>query len=135
MKRILPLLLLPFAVSADVAWTKYALSHQAPYPAALVGRPTNLARFAQTTFTVEGNTRTGWQDKAWSSSMTLVTNGVFDLIGSNSDEGYLYPMQTGSSAAFVFGVPARVDEVRVYSAWRDNGRIDVGVASVDVCDA
>jgi hypothetical protein len=137
MKRILPLLLLTIAVSAraDGAWTKYALSHQAPYPAALVGRPDNLARFSQTTFTPEGNTRTGWQDTAWRSPMSLVTNGVFDLIASGSDEGHLYPMQTGSSAVFVFGVPARVDEVHVYSAWRDNGRIDVEVTSVDVCDA
>jgi len=137
MKRILPLFLLAFAVSAraDGAWTKYPLSHQAPYPASLVGRPTNLARFAQTTFTTEGNTRTGWQDTAWRSPMSLVTNGVFDLIASGSDEGHLYPMQDNSSAVFVFGVPARVDEVHVYSAWRDDGRIDVGVASVDVCDA
>ena len=137
MKRILPLLLLSFVVfaRADGAWTKTPLSHQAPYPAALVGRPDNLARFAQTTFTTEGNTRTGWQDTAWRSPMSLVTNGVFDLIASGSDEGHLYPMQNNSSAVFVFGVPARVDEVHVYSAWRDDGRIDVGVASVDVCDA
>ncbi len=65
----------------------------------------------------------------------LLTNGVFDTVSSSTDEGYLYPMQTGSSAAFAFGAPARVDEVRVYSCWRDVGRIDVGVASVDVCDA
>ena len=120
---------------ADGTWTKTALSHQAPYPASLVGRPDNLARFAQTAFAVDGNTRTGWQDPAWKSSMTLVTNGVFDTNTSGNDEGHLYPMQTGSSAAFVFGAPARVDEVRVYSCWRDNGRCDVGVASVDVCDA
>ena len=137
MKRLLPLLLLPFAVpaSAGGAWTKTPLSHQAPYPAALVGRPANLARFTQTTLTVDGNTRTGWQDPAWKSSMTLVTNGVFDTNVSGNDEGHLYPMQTGSSAAFAFGAPARVDEVRVYSCWRDNGRCDIGVASVDVCDA
>ena len=137
MKRILPLLLLllAFSARADGAWTKTALSHQAPYPASLVGRPDNLARFAQTMFTVDGNTRTGWQDAAWKSSMTLVTNGVFDMVASGSDEGHLYPMQTGSSAAFAFAVPARVDEVRVYSCWRDNGRVDVGVSSVDVCDA
>ena len=137
MKRLLPLLLLPFAVPAFAAgaWTKTPLSHQAPYPAALVGRPDNLARFTQTTLTVDGNTRTGWQDPAWKSSMTLVTNGVFDTNVSGNDEGHLYPMQTGSSAAFAFGVPARVDEVRVYSCWRDDGRVDVGVASVDVCDA
>ena len=120
---------------ADGSWTKTALSHQAPYPASLVGRPANLARFAQTTLAVDGNTRTGWQDAAWKSSMTLLTNGVFDVVSSSTDEGYLYPMQTGSSAAFAFGAPARVDEVRVYSCWRDNGRCDVGVASVDVCDA
>ena len=137
MKRILPPLLLLLAVSAraDGAWTKYPLSNQAPYPAALVGRPGNLARFAQTTLTIDGNTRTGWQDAAWRSPMTLVTNGVFDMVSSSTDEGYLYPMQTGSSAAFAFGAPARVDEVRVYSCWRDNGRCDVGVASVDVCDS
>ena len=137
MKRILPILLLLLAASAraDGAWTKTALSHQAPYPVALVGRPANLARFAQTTLAVDGNARTGWQDPAWKSSMTLLTNGVFDVVSSSTDEGYLYPMQTGSSAAFAFGAPARVDEVRVYSCWRDNGRCDVGVASVDVCDA
>ena len=135
MKRILALILLPALALADGTWTKTALSHQAPYPAALVGRPANLARFAQTALTVDGNTRTGWQDPAWKSSMTLVTNGVFDTNVSGNDEGLLYPMQTGSSAAFAFGAPARVDEVRVYSCWRDNGRCDVGVASVDVCDA
>lgn len=135
MKRILPLLLVPVLALADGSWTKTALSHQAPYPASLVGRPDNLARFAQTAFTVDGNTRTGWQDPAWQSSMTLVTNGVFDMVASKTDEGYLYPMQNGSSATFAFGTPARVDEVRVYSCWRDDGRVDVGVASVDVCDA
>ena len=137
MKRFLPLLLLALAPAAQAAgtWTKTALSYQAPYPASLVGRPDNLARFAQTAFTVDGNTRTGWQDPAWQSSTTLVTNGVFDVVASKTDEGYLYPMQTGSSAAFAFGAPARVDEVRVYSCWRDDGRVDVGIASVDVCDA
>ena len=125
----------PAPASAGGAWTKTPLSHQAPYPAALVGRPANLARFTQTTLTVDGNTRTGWQDAAWKSSMTLLTNGVFDMVSSTTDEGHLYPMQTGSSAAFAFGAPARVDEVRVYSCWRDAGRCDVGVASVDVCDA
>ena len=125
----------PAPASAGGAWTKTPLSHQAPYPAALVGRPANLARFTQTTLTVDGNTRTGWQDAAWKSSMTLVTNGVFDTNVSGNDEGHLYPMQTGSSAAFAFGAPSRVDEVRVYSCWRDAGRCDVGIASVDVCDA
>ena len=136
MKRILPTLLLLLAVSAraDGAWTKTALSHQAPYPAALVGRPGNLARFARTTLTVADNSRQGG-DAAWTSPMSLLTNGVFDTVTSSADEGYLYPMRTGSSAAFAFGAPARVDEVRVYSCWRDSGRCDVGVASVDVCDA
>lgn len=105
MKRILPLLLLAFAVSAraDGAWTKYPLSHQAPYPAALVGRPANLARFAQTTFTTEGNTRTGWQDAAWRSPMSLVTTGVspgFEFVFAAPDGRPLANVATGLRIRF-----------------------------------
>ena len=122
MKRILPTLLLLLAVSAraDGAWTKTALSHQAPYPAALVGRPDNLARFARTTLTVADNSRQGG-DAAWTSPMSLLTNGVFDTVTSSADEGYLYPMRTGSSAAFAFGAPARVSLwIRVEPGWNEN---------------
>ncbi len=102
-------------------WSKTAL---AAHSATFVGRPGNLARFAQTTLTVTGN----------SSSIPLVTNGVFETV-SPGDENHIFPMRTNDSAEFVFGTTARVDEVRIYSAWRDNGRVDVGVASVDVRDS
>ena len=112
-------------------WTKTALQQQA---AELVSPADgNLARSVRTTFAVSNNSPAN-NDKAWQSPAELIVNGIFDTVTSASDEGHLYPFRTGSSVTFSFGAPARVDEVRVYSCWRDNGRVDVGVASVDVCD-
>ena len=131
MKRILPLLLLPTLALADGTWTKTALSQQA---ATLVSASDgNLARSVRTTFAIANNSPAN-NDKAWQSPAELIVNGIFDTNTSSSDEGHLYPIRTGASVTFTFGASARVDEVRVYSCWRDAGRIDVGIASVDVCD-
>lgn len=133
MKRILPLLFLLAAAGAraDGTWTKTALSQQAADLVSLADG--NLARSPRTTLTLAGNSPAN-NDKAWQSPAELLVNGIFDTITSASDEGHLYPIRTGASVTLSFGTSARVDEVRVYSAWRDAGRVDVGVASVDVCD-
>lgn len=133
MKRILPLILLLAAAGAqaDGTWTKAALSQQAADLVSLADG--NLARSPRTTLTLAGNSAAN-SDKAWQSPAELLVNGIFDTVTSASDEGHLYPIRTGASVTLSFGTSARVDEVRVYSAWRDAGRVDVGVASVDVCD-
>ena len=131
MKRILALILLPALALADGTWTKTALSQQtADLVSAANG---NLARFSQTTLAVSDNSAAN-NDKAWQSPMELLVNGIFDTNTSASDEGALYPVKTGASVTLTFAAAARVDEVRVYSCWRDAGRIDVGIASVDVRD-
>lgn len=133
MKRILPLLFLLAAAGAraDGTWTKTALSQQAADLVSLADG--NLARSPRTTLTLAGNSPAN-NDKAWQSPAELLVNGIFDTVTSASDEGHLYPIRTGASVTLSFGTAVRVDEVRVYSAWRDAGRVDVGVASVDVCD-
>ena len=131
MKRFLSLFLLPTLALADGTWTKTALPQQA---ADLVSAADgNLARSVRTTLALSDNSPAN-SDKAWKSPMELLANGIFDTNTSASDEGHLYPIRTGASVTFSFGASARVDEVRVYSTWRDAGRIDVGVASVDVRD-
>ena len=133
MKRLLPLFLLLFAsgAHADGTWTKTALSQQAADLVPLADG--NLARSPRTTLVLANNSPAN-TDKAWQSPAELLVNGLFDTVTSASDEGHLYPIRTGASVTFSFGASARVDEVRVYSCWRDAGRIDVGIASVDVCD-
>ena len=131
MKRILALILLPALALADGTWTKTALSQQAADLVSLADG--NLARSPRTTLALAGNSPAN-NDKAWQSPAELLVNGIFDTVTSASDEGHLYPIRTGASVTLSFGASARVDEVRVYSCWRDAGRVDVGVASVDVCD-
>lgn len=137
MKRFLLPAVLFAAIAAGSAraagtWTKTALSQQA---ATLVSAADgNLARSVRMTFAIADNSPAN-NDKAWQSPAELIVNGIFDTNTSQSDEGHLYPIRTGAAVTFTFGASARVDEVRVYSCWRDVGRIDVGVASVDVCDA
>ena len=133
MKRFLPLILLLLAAGAqaDGTWTKTALQQQAADLVAAANG--NLARSVRTTLTLSDNSPAN-SDKAWQSPMELLANGIFDTNTSSSDEGHLYPIRTGASVTFSFGASARVDEVRIYSVWRDAGRVDVGVASVDVCD-
>ena len=131
---LLPAAFLAFgAVSAraEAVWTKTALSQQ--YADLVTGRE-NLAHSSRTVLSVADNAAVN-SDKAWQSPMELLANGLFDTVLSASDEGHLYPVRTGGRVTLTFGAAARIDEVRIYSCWRDSGRVGVGVASVDVQDA
>ena len=103
--------------SRNAVWTDTPLTAAT---AALTGER-NLARLPTTVLS------TGVGMSYTVNNYASVTNGAFDYGSAYASDHDV--------VTFDFGAEANVDEVRVFTCWRDNGRSDAGIAAVRARDA
>ena len=113
--------------SRNGAWVRTPLSVQA---VDLAPASSNLVRRPTTSMTLEG------APQQVVAPPNLMVNGVFEGHFDTSKEDIdVYVMKSGVKVTFDFVAEARVDAVRIFSTWIDDGRNDIAVNSVSVRDA